>query len=82
MGQQLGALDGAILAQRDGEAEPGRIAVGRGLRQDQELLQRLEPFLEVAEVRLARLDETLDLVELGDTDRGLHVRELEVVARV
>ncbi len=77
-----GASSGAVRADGEREAEPARVGVRRRLGQQVDLRQVREALVQPGEVRAARGDEAVELVELRDADGGLHVGELEVVADV
>lgn len=70
------------LADEDGEAEPTRLGVRCGFWQKQKLLKGGEFLLQVCKIRAASFNERVDLFQLCDTHRGLHVRYFEVVTNM
>lgn len=64
------------------EAEPARVAVCAWFRQDELVLDVLQAVLEIVEVVTAALDEAREFLELGAADSGLHVRDVQVQAKV
>ena len=80
--QQIDAVDARACLDGDGEAKPGWVAVRCSLRQQQELFAVLQARLQVDKVRLARRDEFFHAVHLRQRAGGLHIGDLEVVAKV
>ena len=69
-----------LLFHRDDVAEPGGIGVLRGPGKDEAVFAGFQNLGEFPEIILVPGDELLEFPELGATDGGLHVRDLEVIA--
>jgi hypothetical protein len=80
--QQVDAAAGRVLAQGDEEAEPGRLASGRGFGQDEELGAIVQPRAQVRKIGAPGGDEVVEARHLRHAQRRLHVGDLEVVAGV
>lgn len=76
------AVQTALRLDRDQEAEPGRAAVGSRFRQDQLVGGGLQRGAQAVPVVAAALDEGRELLQLLAADGGLHVGDLEVIAKV
>lgn len=65
-----------VLAHADRETEPTRVGAGCWFGQDEEFRHLAQAFGEGAGIAAACFDEAIELFELRDADRGLHVGEL------
>jgi hypothetical protein len=78
-GQVVAGKPGLIF-HRDDITEPGGIGVLRGSWKEETVFIGFQNLGEFPEILLAPGDELIEFPELGATDGGLHVRNLEVVA--
>src|ERR1700689_1682297 len=62
------------------KAEPTRVRTLRGLRQNEDVFEIAKRVMKLGKVGATRGDETGQLFELRNSDGGLHVSRLEVVA--
>ena len=81
-GDELLAREGRILTHPDGKAEPRRVGAGRGLGQDEKLVQCLQRGVEITKICSSAFNEMGQLLDLRCAQRGLHIRRFEVVADV
>src|SRR5208283_4682879 len=78
----LVARERSTGANRDRKTEPARLGAGGGFGQNEELFQIRQPFTQRSEVAPAGLHESVQLLQLRQPDRRLHVGELQVVTDV
>src|ERR1700674_5573762 len=78
----LGAGCGRILSNRERKAEPAWVRMCGGFGQDENVVEIAEGGVKFSEVRAPCGDEARQLLELRDSDCGLHVGRFEVVADV
>lgn len=69
-----------LIFHSDDIAEPGGIGILRGPGKDETVFEGFQDLGEFPEILLTPGDELVKFPELGATDGGLHVRDLEVVA--
>ncbi|MNG09038.1 hypothetical protein D3C84_924360 [compost metagenome] len=78
--EQVDTLDSSAFFKGDRKAEPGRVAIGRGFGDFQEIAQTGKTILEQLEVALASVDEVLCTLQLSKATCRLHVGNFQVVA--
>src|SRR3984893_15730665 len=73
---------GRILSDSERKAEPAWVRMCGGFGQDENVVEIAEGGVKFSKVRAPRGDEARQLLELRDSDCGLHVVRFEVVADV
>lgn len=82
MHDEFVAREGRVVAQRQRESEPGGLRPRRHLRQDENILQILQPVLQRREIAVPRGDEVTEMIHLRETHRRLHVGDLQIEAEM
>src|SRR3954452_1022344 len=71
-----------VVAHREEEPKPRRLAAWRRFRQHEKLFKREQAILQRRKVAATRSDEIVEMVELSNADSGLHIGYFEVVAHM
>src|SRR5205807_1741699 len=71
-----------VGTKRQAETEPGRLAVRRRNRQNENILEMPQSVPQILPIPPARRDEFVEALKLGQPDGRLHVGNLQIIAEM
>ena len=80
--QHVFSIERRVGAKRHAETEPGRLAVFGCDRQHEHVFEMLQSVPQILPVPPARRDELVQPLQLGKTDRRLHVGNFQIIAEM